>query len=125
MTYASDTELRVNRRMTDVFIKTHPQKIAVTLSRETMVNDGAGGWVSGSTSSVAAQEFAFLPSAYQLPVRRTQDGQEVTPEYTMIGRHDAVIEPGDWFWSDGIKYEVVFIHPDRSYQVKAEVMYRG
>jgi len=126
VTYNTALELDRNRKMTDFFIKTHPRKTAIVLSRETFVNDGAGGWKrSGVPQTRSSQDMAFLPVTTQLPVRRTQDGQEVNPEYTLIARYDAVIEPGDWFWVNGVKYEVVFIHPDKSYEIKAEVTYRG
>jgi hypothetical protein len=120
-----DAELRANIKQTDAFIKSHPYKRNIVLSRQDKVDDGAGGWTSAPAVIGSPSEMALVPSATQLPVRRTLDGQEVTPEYTLIARHTADIRNGDWFWVDGIKYEVVFVFPNKSYEIKAEVIYRG
>lgn len=123
--YNRDTELAANKRQTDAFIRTHPNRVAITLSRQTMVNDEEGGWVSDTTVVGGQQYVALIATNLQLPIRRSVDGQEIQPEYILIGYPDADITRGDWFWLDGVKYEVVFVNPNRSYEVRAEVAYRG
>jgi hypothetical protein len=98
----------------------------VTLSRNAMpAADGSGGYTAGGTTPLDPQEFVLTTTNRQLPIRRTVDGLEVSPEYIMTGRWDADIQAGDWFFRNGVKFEVVFVHLDRSYETTAEVMYRG
>lgn len=117
-------ELNVMRRQTKAYIEREPVKMI--LNREEATGDGQGGVIITS-GPIPVQTFAF--DAMSLPqqgqIRRTVDAQEVQPEYALMGEYNADVKRGDWFFLEGIKYEVVFVHPDRTYQVFAEVAYRG
>ncbi len=117
-------ELHIQQRNTVAHLEADGEM--VTLSRNsTPTPDEAGGFTPGGPGSLAPQVFVMETSTRQLPVRRTVDGLEVNPEYVLTGLWDADIQPGDWFFKDGAKYEVVFVHLDRSYMTTAEVIYRG
>lgn len=120
-----DYELVVQRKNTDAYLDADGE--SVTLSRSgVMVSDGAGGFKPGSAAGpVPPQTFVLATTDRQLPVRRTVDGLEISPEYIMTGAYDADVQPGDWFYRNGLKYEVVFVHLDRNFQTTAEVIYRG
>lgn len=118
------TELATQRRLTAEFIRRGNRK-RLLLNRETLVQDLSGGWRQGTPTALAGQEFHLGLPTTQLPERNTAAGQTVQPEYVLVGYHNADIHRGDWFFLDGIKYEIVFIHPDRSYETRAEVVYLG
>ena len=123
---AQRVELLVMRRQTAEYIKREP--VVLTLQRNQLVSDGQGGWTpTAGPIPAGKQTFAFdaMGRVQAGHVRRTVDGQEVEPEYALMGKYDADVQRGDWFFIEGIKYEVVFVHPDRSYEVSAEVAYRG
>ena len=117
-------ELESKRRNTSEYIARDPAAKLLPLSREDLVWEG-GSFNRANLQSLRAQRMLLLATNQQLPERRTVEGQTVTPEYVLLGSWDADIRNGDWFYVDGVKYEVVFVHPDRSYQTKAEVVYRG
>jgi hypothetical protein len=117
-------ELEANRRNTAEVIARDPSKIVPLLSREDLVWDG-GSFNRTNQRQVRGKSMMLIASVQQLPERRTIEGQSLTPEFILLGEYGADIENGDWFYIDGVKYEVVFVHPDRSYQTKAEVVYRG
>lgn len=121
---ASSIELAAQRKQTQALLA-RGNGIRVVLNHATIVNDASGGQTPGAPVSRTEQTFHWSQPSTQLPERVTPDGSLAVPEYVLVGRHDAVIERGDWFYMDGIKYQVVFIHPDRSYETRAEVVYRG
>jgi hypothetical protein len=116
-------ELEMLQRTTKSWLESDGETI--TLSRVTSIADGAGGFGRDTPTARSPQPVVLESSNRQLPQRRTVDGIEVQPEYTMVGMWDADINRGDWFYKDGIKYEVVFVDDDKSYQTTAEVIYRG
>jgi hypothetical protein len=117
-------ELEANRRNTAEFIRRDPARVVPVLSREDLVWDG-GSFTRQNQRQVRGHAMALIASVQQLPERRTVEGQSLTPEFILLGEYGADILNGDWFYIEGVKYEVVFVHPDRSYQTKAEVVYRG
>jgi hypothetical protein len=119
----SNVEVEVLRVNTKAYIDAAPTSIII--SRAMWVSDGSGGRIPGTPTELEPQRVAFHAAALALPVRRTLDGIEITPEYLLLGTWDADIERGDTFFVDGVKYEVAFVQPDRSYEVRAEVVYRG
>jgi hypothetical protein len=118
------TELKAQRKLTAEFIR-RGNRQRLTLSYADKVADASGGHTRGPATVRDTQEFHWSIPTTQLPERVTLDGTVVVPEYILVGHHDAVVERGDWFYLGGVKYEVVFIHPDRSYETRAEVVYRG
>jgi hypothetical protein len=98
----------------------------IILNREEKISDGGAGYIYGPPATLEAARFKMVTPTTQLPERRSLDGQAIVPEFLLVGRWDADVRRGDWFFIDGIKYEVIFIHePRNGYEVTAEVAYRG
>ena len=116
-------ELAQQRRMTLAEIAAAPMTIA--FQRQTWVPDDSGGQKQGAVLSLVVQRLTAIQPTQQLPERRTLAGITVQPEFMIKGRHDADIQRGDWYHLEGVRYEVVYIHPDRRYQTKAEVVHLG
>jgi hypothetical protein len=121
---ASSIELAAQRKQTQALLD-RGNAIRVVLNHATVINDSSGGTKPGAPVSRVQQTFHWSQPSTQLPERVTPDGSLAVPEYILIGRYDAAIERGDWFYHEGVKYQVVFIHPDKSYEIRAEVVYRG
>lgn len=117
-------EVAVQRKLTREFIRRGNRKELV-LNFEQKVADLSGGMKRGVPDTRSKQVFHLAVPTTQLPERVTAAGITAVPEYILVGYHDAVVQRGDWFYMDGIKYEVVFVHPDRSYETRAEVVYLG
>ena len=117
------TENEVMRKQTASFIAIYPQ--AISLVRAVMVPDGSGG-VKGTLSTLAAQTFRQITQATNTSVfRRTIDGEEVQPDFVLLGAWDADVKIGDWYMKEGAKHEIVYVREDRRYETWAEVKYRG
>lgn len=114
-------ELRRLRKQTEQFIQSKPMNIG--LVRRDLTSDGAGGHVI-QDNQIAVQTFRLIPQQ-GAQARTTVDGQEVSPDFVLLGRHDADIQPDDWFIHQDRKYVVVYVRIDRSYETWAEVSYRG
>jgi hypothetical protein len=116
-------DLATLRKQTAEFIGYNP--VIINLQRATTESDGAGG-VRRTLGPVGDQTFRKITQNTSTAVfRRTIDGQEVQPEFVLLGMHSADIKNGDWFYQDGIKYEVVYVRDDRRYETWGEVAYRG
>lgn len=116
-------ELRMQRRLTAAFV--HQSRQMVVLRRAERTPDGAGGFTEGTPVSLRPQRFALV---IQVLEGTTANEHATTPEadaYALVGRHDADIRVGDRLTFDGREYWVTFIHPDRSYETRAEVGYLG
>lgn len=111
------------RRQTAEFIAVYPLEIVLT--RSDMVSDGSGG-VKATLVPLPAQTFRQITQGTNTGVfRRTIDGEEVQPDFVLLGYYDADVKSGDWYMKDGAKHEVVYVRDDRRYQTWAEVKYRG
>lgn len=117
------TELKMQRRQTNAFIAAKP--IDVRLNRVDTAPNGSGGFTRLPPTTQPEQRLRLQDTNYQTPIRQLLDGEEVQPQFVLIGPYDADIQRGDWFFINGKKYEVVFVHENTSYEVKAEVVYRG
>ena len=117
------SENEVMRKQTKEFIAIYPQSLVLT--RSEMVSDGSGG-VVGTLTSLPAQTFRQITQPTNTQVfRRTIDGEEVQPDFVLLGEYDADVKIGDWYMKEGAKHEVVYVKDDRRYQTWAEVKYRG
>lgn len=111
-------EAEVQRKLTSWFVDADVEE--VTLERPARISDGAGGWVN-SFQPWMPQRMRLVPGA--APVERlTSDGLLVTPNYTLLGLYGASMERFDRFTLGGVKYEIVFVHENREYQTKGEVI---
>lgn len=118
------SENEVMRKQTKQFIEVYPQSIP--LVRTAMIADGSGGVKSSGPSPLPAQIFRQITQPTSPEVfRRTIDGEEVQPDFVLLGEWDADIAIGDWYMKDGAKHEVVYVKEDRRYETWAEVKYRG
>ena len=116
-------DLVLLRKQTLEFIDFNPKE--VVLQRSDMIADGSGG-VKPTIVPLPAQTLRQVtqPTSQQV-YRRTIDGQEVKPEFVLICPFDADIQNFDWYFSGGVKYEIVYVRDDRRYECWAEVAYRG
>lgn len=117
------SENEVMRRQTKKFIAVYAQQIVLT--RSEMVEDGSGGFKTTLTP-LAPQTFRQITQATNTGVfRRTIDGEEVMPDFVLLGEWDVDVKSGDWYMKEGAKHEVVYVRDDRRYETWAEVKYRG
>lgn len=118
------SENEMMRKQTTAFIAVYPQVIA--LVRTAMVADGSGGVKSSGPSPLGPQTFRQITQPTNTGVfRRTIDGEEVSPDFVLLGEWDADVAIGDWYMKDGAKHEIVYVKEDRRYETWAEVKYRG
>lgn len=116
-------DLSILRKQTKDFIAANPSDIVV--QRIDTVADGSGG-VKKTLAPLPAQTLRLIKRNTSTAVfRRTIDGQEVQPDFVVLGEYDADMRTGDWFFMDGIKYEFVYVQADRRYEAWGEVIYRG
>lgn len=118
------TELRVLRNQTTHFINENPEDITL-LRGGTRTSDGAGGWSVAPGPAIPTQTFRLIIQQKGENASRNIDGEDIHPEYVLIGQWDASIENGDVFIKDERNYEVMFVRDDRRYETWAEVVYRG
>lgn len=116
------TETDMQRVQTKAFIDADPADII--LSRAELVSNGAGGTRLGAPSSIPSQTVRIIPTGPGTE-RELVDGQTVQVDYVVMGEYDFDVLRGDWFYKDGIKYEVVSFANTGHYEVKAEVTNRG
>lgn len=116
-------ELRAQRMLTKAFIDA--DSVTVTLYRSTAVADGAGGTVQSSPAPLPPQTMRLIPLRDGAEQRLTRDGHSVTPQYMLMGTHDADMAEGDTFVTSKGRHVVVFINENTQYQVKGEVYYLG
>ena len=120
---SNQRELEVMRKQTREFIAHNP--VTITFSRGGIkIADGAGGYTTTVGTPIDPQTFRIIPQSGANATRNV-DGEEVRPDYVLIGEWDADITMDDSFTLDGRNFDVVFIRLDRSYETWAEVMYRG
>lgn len=116
------TELRVLRRQTTSYIAANPE--SVSLVREVRLDDGAGGYMEGNPSTIAAQTVRIIQkSESEATERRNRDGEVVRPSVVLLAEWDANVQVGDEFVWEGMRAEVVYIS-DMKYELVCEVAAR-
>jgi hypothetical protein len=116
-----DANAAVIRANTEAFIDYRPE--LVTLVRTAKVSDGMGGVSMGTPSPLLPQRMRMVPTKTitdQAPVRVTSDGQQVTPNWYLVGEYDANIQIGDTTTVRNHKLEVVFVSDLPDHRVVAE-----
>lgn len=116
-------ELVWQRRNTQAFIDA--DWVTITLLRAEWSSDGAGGSVKGDSVPLTPQRMRLIPSQDGATLRTTANGEEVAPDYTLMGLWDADIERWDEFTLNGMRYEIVFVNQNTQYETKGEVAYLG
>lgn len=121
---SNPVELEAQRLQTDAFIRADP--IGIILWRREKVPNGSGGFMLAPAQELPSQQFKLVPQNRQLEERQTVDGVVVRPDNVLIGYHNADIQRGDWFTNaTGHRFEVVYVHEKRDYEVRADLVYRG
>jgi hypothetical protein len=118
---ANPTEIALRTEQTRAFIDAEP--IVLALTRRPWISDGAGGYKRGPVQNIAAQSLRLVSPNTQLPLRRTVDGRDAQPIYTLIGMPTDNVQNGDTFMVDAVRYEVVFVQPKKLDALRAEVAY--
>lgn len=123
-TYRNAQELQTNA-LIDLYGK------SIILNRlPEFVEDNEGGLVRPSDvpTALSPQQFYFETASPIAHVARgasyTQpagEGQRVTINYVLLGRRTADVKQRDKFVLGDYEYQVIYVHPDKRYQVKAEV----
>lgn len=85
-------------------------------------DDGAGGVIfpEEPTTQDAKPRF-FQATSGEPQFVTTSNGQSVQVTHVLIGRWDDDIQSEDAFMLDGQRYEVIYVDPDKRFQVKAKV----
>lgn len=120
---SSNVETEMQRKQTKAYIAADPT--TVILNRAETVPNGAGGFTHGAPSARSPQVCKFIAPSDTATERQMLDGQMVQVDWVLLFEYDADVKRGDWFFQDGIKYEVVTVRHTGRYEVKAEVTNRG
>lgn len=111
-------------KQTRQFIAEDP--FALALTRITREDDGAGGYVDGPPTPVAAQTVRLVPANPNAASEtRTVGGETLKTMYSIVAMPDADIQEGDSFQVNGARHEVVIVLNIGGYEVRAEVVRRG
>lgn len=98
----------------------------LTLERLTRTDNGAGGYDETYNPLVLPQKFRLIPQHGNMsPLRETLDGEAVQPDYVLLGEFDSNMARWDKFEDNGRRYQVLFVHEKKAYEVKGEVKYLG
>lgn len=117
-------ELAMLRENTKAFIDTDYKDL--TFSRRSKVPNGSGGFTEIYTPLPSAQRVRLIPQHGNLsPQRETLDGTAVVPEFILLAEHSADLARWDTFVDQGMRYQVLWVHEKKSYEVKGEVKYLG
>jgi hypothetical protein len=114
-------EIAAQRRITRAFIAADEDM--VVLWRSVQIPDGAGGYELNDPSPLPSQPMRLIPLQSGATERHTLDGVLVAPGYALLGDWFADMERWDTFTMAGVRYQVVFINENRTYEVKGEVVY--
>lgn len=111
-------------RMTTVNLLTYSGRLVTLYRPDAAVPDGAGGYrPAATTPQLLAPTVRYLSrSPVDLAEVRDDSGERVVERFVLIGLSTDDIRELDYFYDrdTGVKYIVQFVHPDHSYQVKAE-----
>lgn len=121
---ADVAELAILREQTSAFIDADGKWI--TLIRRTEAPNGSGGFEITETPLVFPQFMRLIPQQGNMsPLRDTLDGEAVQPDYVLLAEFDANVARWDQFVDQGRRYQVLFVHEKKAYELKAEVKYLG
>lgn len=120
-------ELRLQRKNTKAFIDAN--YIDIMLIPRVMVNSGKGQLLEDQAARPSQRLRLIDQTRTNGPEPGTviaADGQQRKAEFQLLGEHDAVMGVFD-YWRDtnGIRYEVVNLIHNNSYEVRAQVVRYG
>ena len=118
------TEARIQRKLTLAFIAS--DSASFTLVPTTYASNGSGGRKRVDSPARLPQSMRLIPQSGTVGTEReTLDGMVVQPTYVLLGEWNAGMARGDRFTYGGTRYEVVWVHENRNYETKGEVITRG
>ena len=118
--YIPPAELRVQRKLTQEFIRADKKEIV--LVRSTKVPNGTGGYKLTDPDPLPAQDGRIIPSNRQLNEREKPDGEWVQPSHTLMMEWDSDLQRFDTFTDDGNEYLVLYVQEKHAYQKKGELI---
>jgi len=118
------TELDVNIANTAAFIAADPS--VVTIKRDTIVSDGAGGKVKTGTTNVHVDESVrMIPqgadNATSNPITQTTNGSLDRPDFVLLALPGLGLARHDYFDWRGDTWKIDTIRPSPAYETKADV----
>ena len=86
-----------------------------------------GGWRTVEPTPTLVPQIMRLITQMEgvTVVRSSLDGEEISPDFVLLGDYDADILADDWFELDDRIYDVKMVREDRRYETWAAVEYRG
>lgn len=102
----------------------------IALSRNAFVADGAGGFKEGSETPVVLPAVKRFVGAVAINVRsgntrqyfQDESGERYQVKYVMLGMPGDDIQEGDFFTYRGELMKVADIHPDQTFEVRAQII---
>ena len=119
----------IQKQFTRDSIKSEGIPIAL-LRRATPVGDGAGGYAEPSEAYTVmpAKKRILVATAINVRSGNTREyfqdssGERYLVKYVMIGNSNDDIDMGDFFMYQTQLMKIADIHPDRSYEVRAQII---
>lgn len=120
---ASETEIRVQRKLTQALIDALP--VSLALIPRTRTPDGSGGWTWMDETPRDPQvfhivEFGGAGGADVEPLR-TADGHQRYVTYTLLAAWDAEVGLYDRFTFNNEPCEIVELMRDNSWEIRAKI----
>lgn len=114
----------MQRKQTAAFISADDHEVQI---RRRGVNDnGAGAKALGRIGIIEPQWFRLVPASSPHVQRlETEGGMTERAEWLLVGFHNANVKKDDELEIQGNRYQVVAIHPDRSYETLASLKELG
>lgn len=107
---------------TSDLIRTSGVKISLVRKPNWEVTDSGGArHVAGADTTLDPVRRFFKPVAQDSRLLVNWKGEIVETSHILVGPEDDEIIPGDTFTLNEREYEVIAMHPDTSFQVKAYV----
>lgn len=123
------TDLEISQQVTDATVASEGELITL-LRKAAPVPDGAGGYLDSTDDWVPQPARRRVVTGATLSVRSgntrefVQDatGERYEIKYVIIGNADDDMQRGDRFTYRGEKMVIIDVHPDRTYEVRGQVV---
>jgi hypothetical protein len=121
------TEYELNVANTKAFIDADPSMI--TVMRDVMISDGAGGKKRGTPVTVRVDEIVrMIPqgadNATSNPITQTTNGSLDRPDFVLLGMPGLALQRNDYFdWREDT-WKILSIRQSPAYETKADVAVR-
>jgi hypothetical protein len=111
LTAQQTIEIRLRRQNLASYIAA--DSVQISLTRYTRVDDGAGGWVKGPSTTLAPQTMRLVPYKRRLSslTDMVTAGEIPNVEYSLIANYNADVERYDEFDLNGEAMKVLGVEP--------------